>query len=146
MTAASTIDAYIAAQPEASRETLGRVRAAIRKAAPEAVETISYQIPAYRMPGGMLIYFAGWKEHWSLYPATPGVVAGLGDALAGLTVSKGTIRFPLSKPVPVRLVGQIVRIRLADVAAAAEAKKTKKAKTATTAKTAKKPAPAKARR
>ena len=137
MTAASTIDAYVAAQPEASRETLGRVRAAIRKAAPEAVETISYGIPAYRLPGGMLIYFAGWKEHWSLYPAPPGVVAGLGDALAGLTVSKGTIRFPLSKPVPVRLVGQIVRIRLAEVAAASEAKKTK---------TAKKPAPAKARR
>ena len=119
---ASSVDAYVEAQPEASRKALLGVRAAIRKAAPDATETISYGIPAYRVPGGMLIYFAGWKEHWSLYPATPGVVAGLGDALAGLTVRKGTIRFPLSKPVPVRLVGRIVRIRLAEVEAAAAAK------------------------
>ncbi len=106
-----SVDAYIAAQPDASRDTLQAVRAAIRKAIPDASEVISYQIPAYRLPGGLAIFFAGWKKHFSVYPVTPGVEAAFGKELAGHIVSKGTIRFPLGQPVPVELIEGIARVR-----------------------------------
>jgi uncharacterized protein YdhG (YjbR/CyaY superfamily) len=73
------------------------------------------------MAGGMVVWFAAWKEHWSLYPATPAVVDALGAALAPYEVRKGTIRFPLTK-VPVRLIARIVRIRASETAAGAAAK------------------------
>ena len=117
-----SVDAYIAAQPEAMQGILESVRSAIRQAVPGAVEVISYQIPAYKLPGGTVIFFAGWKEHYSLYPATDGVVAAFKDELAPYKLSKGTIRFPLSQPVPADLIARIAKLRAEEVHAAAAAK------------------------
>lgn len=118
-----SVDQYIAAQPEAVQGLLERVRSTIRKAVPAAGEVISYQIPAYKLPGGAVLYFAGWKQHYSLYPATKGVVAAFKDDLAPYEVNnKGTIRFPLSKPVPVKLIERIAKLRAKEVAEHAKAK------------------------
>ncbi len=117
-----SVDEYIAAQPEAVQGVLERVRGAIRKAVPDAEEVISYQIPAFRLPAGLVLWFAGWKKHYSLYPATAGVVAAFEDQLASYEISKGTIRFPLSEPVPVRLIERIARLRAKEVGERATAK------------------------
>lgn len=106
-----SVDEYIAAQPANARDTLQRVRGAIRKALPDADEVISYQIAAYKVGGAVAIYFAGWKEHYSLYPATGRLVEAFEDELAGYEISKGTIRFPLDDRVPVRLIGRIAKFR-----------------------------------
>ena len=117
-----SVDAYIGSQPEASRAVLERVRGIIRKALPDAEEVISYQIPAYRVPSGLVLFFAGWKEHYSLYPATEQLVEAFKDELAPYEVSKGTIRFPLSKPVPVKLLERIAKFRAKENAERVKAK------------------------
>jgi len=117
-----SVDAYIAAQPEAAQRVLERVRAAIRKAVPGAEEVISYRIPTYRLPAGPVLYFAGWKAHFSLYPASERLVGAFKDELAGLEISKGTIRFPLGEPVPHKLIARIAKFRAAEVAERAAAK------------------------
>jgi uncharacterized protein YdhG (YjbR/CyaY superfamily) len=117
-----SIDEYLAAQPKAAQDVLRRVRSTIRKAVPRAEEVISYKIPAYKLHGGTVLYFAGWKEHYSLYPATGRVVATFKDELASYKVSKGTIRFPLSEPVPVQLIGRIAKFRAKEVAERQKAK------------------------
>ena len=114
-----TVDRYLAAQPPATRAVLDRVRAAIRKAVPKAEECISYQIPAYKLPGGTVIHFAGWKAHYALYPASALVVATFADELAGRDMSKGTIRFALDEKVPVGLIGRIAKLRAKEVQAKA---------------------------
>ena len=106
-----SVDEYLATLPAEVQAVLGRVRAAIRKALPDAEEHISYQIPAYKLDGKTALYFAGWKEHFSLYPVGAGLVAAFGDELAPFAVSKGTIRFPLSQPVPVKLIERIAKFR-----------------------------------
>jgi uncharacterized protein YdhG (YjbR/CyaY superfamily) len=111
-----SVDEYIASQPEAAQDMLGRVRRAIRKAVPEAEEVISYQIPAYRAHGRVVIYFAGWKRHYSLYPVTDSLVAAFADELSPYKISKGTIRFPLSEDVPVKLIEDIARFRAKEAA------------------------------
>src|SRR5688572_19081278 len=117
-----SVDEYIASQPKAVQAVLKRVRGIIRKAVPQTEEVISYQIPAYKLPGGAVIYFAGWKEHYSLYPSSDSLVAEFKDELARYELSKGTIRFPLSEPVPVKLIERIAKFR----ARVAEREKTKK--------------------
>jgi len=117
-----SVDAYIAAQPEAVQGLLERVRAAIRKAVPGAEEVISYRIPTYRLPAGPVLYFAGWKAHFSLYPASERLVGAFKDELAGFKINKGTIRFPLGEPVPHKLIERIARFRAAEVAERAAAK------------------------
>jgi uncharacterized protein YdhG (YjbR/CyaY superfamily) len=92
------------------------VRHAIRKALPQAEEVISYQIPAYKIRGSAVIYFAGWKQHYSLYPAGDRLVAEFKDELAGYKINKGTIRFPLSEPVPVKLIERIAKFRAREIA------------------------------
>jgi uncharacterized protein YdhG (YjbR/CyaY superfamily) len=95
-----SVGEYIATHPDDTQAILRRVRSTIRKAVPGAEEVISYQIPTYKLNGGYVVYFAGWKRHFSLYPATTRLVAAFKDDLAPYQVSKGTIRFPLSQPVP----------------------------------------------
>ena len=95
-----SVDDYIAAQPFPARSVLRRVRAAIRKALPGAIEGISYQIPMYKLDGRMVLYFAGFQRHYSIYPATARVVGALRKEVAGLLHSKATIRFPLVDAVP----------------------------------------------
>ena len=111
-----SVDEYIASQPEAVQGLLMRVRSTIRKAVPAAEETISYKIPTYKLHGGPVLYFAGWKHHYSLYPASGRLVEAFGDELAPYEISKGTIRFPLSEPVPVKLIGRIAKFRAKEVA------------------------------
>jgi uncharacterized protein YdhG (YjbR/CyaY superfamily) len=121
-----SVDDYIASQPEAVRGILERVRRAIRKAVPQAEEAISYKIPTYKLRGSPVLYFAGWKKHYSLYPATARVVAAFKDELAPYDVNKGTIRFPLSKPVPGKLIGLIAKFRAKEVVERANAAGPKK--------------------
>jgi len=113
----ATVDDYLAAQADSSRIILERVRSAIHKAIPQAQETISYQIPTYKVDGVAAIYFAGWKEHYSIYPATRTLLADLADDLAAYEVVKGTIRFDFTDPPPVRLIGRIARHRAKEVSA-----------------------------
>lgn len=117
-----SVDDYIASQPEGARRTLARVRSAIRGALPGAEEVISYKIPAYKLHGsGPVLYFAGWKQHYSLYPAGERVVAAFKEELAPYEISKGTIRFPLSEPVPAKLIGRIAKFRAKEFAEREEA-------------------------
>jgi uncharacterized protein YdhG (YjbR/CyaY superfamily) len=111
------VDEYIAKQAAEAQPNLRRVRSTIRKLLPKAEETISYQIPSYRQDGEYVVYFAGWKQHWSLYPVTESIRQELGAALLPYKVSKGTVRFPLGEPVPTELVERIVKT-LARAAAA----------------------------
>jgi uncharacterized protein YdhG (YjbR/CyaY superfamily) len=110
-----SVDEYMASQPESVKGILSSVRSAIRKAVPSAEESISYKIPTYKLQGRPVLYFAGWKQHYSLYPASDGVVAAFKNDLAPYAVVKGTIRFPLSAPVPVRLIEKIARFRAKEV-------------------------------
>ncbi len=114
---------YIATQPQAVRSILRRVRSTIQKAVPGAREMISYQIPAYKLEGGPVLYFAAWKEHYSLYPASGRLVAAFEDELAPYKVDKSTIRFPLAGPVPVRLIARIAKFRAKEAAARAAVKR-----------------------
>jgi uncharacterized protein YdhG (YjbR/CyaY superfamily) len=107
----TNVDEYISVQPESARVALQLVRSTLRKNLPGAEEVISYKIPAYRLHGGIVLYFAGWKEHYSLYPAGERLVTAFKDQLASCKVSKGTIRFPLSEPVPVKLIERIAKFR-----------------------------------
>jgi uncharacterized protein YdhG (YjbR/CyaY superfamily) len=117
-----SVDEYITGHPEEVQAILQRVRITIRKAVPGAEEVISYQIPTYKLHGRYVIYFAGWKQHYSLYPATDHLVAAFKDDLAPYKVNKGTIRFPLSQPVPVKLIERIAKFLATEAAKRARAK------------------------
>jgi len=120
-----SVHEYIAAQPADVQSVLERVRGAIRKAMPRAEEAISYQIPAYKLDGRSMLYFAGWKQHYSLYPATKEMLAAFEDELAPYEVEKATIRFPFSRPVPAKLIERIAKFR-ADECAGSSKKKTRR--------------------
>ena len=112
-----SVEEYLEAQPAGTRAILKRVRAAIRKGAPQAGEVISYKIPAYKMNGRAFLYFAGWKQHYSLYPAGANLVAAFRNELAPYEVAKGTIRFPLADPVPSGLITRIAKFRAEELSA-----------------------------
>ena len=105
-----TIDEYIATFPKNFQSNLEEMRQAVREAAPEAEETISYQMPAFKL-NGILVWFAAFKNHIGFYPKTSAIEA-FKEELSGYEVSKGTIRFPINKPVPIDLVKKIVRYRV----------------------------------
>lgn len=108
---------YIASKPKESRASLEAVRRAIRTALPKAEEGLAYQIPAYTLNGVGVLYFAGWKSHYSLYPVSDALVEAFAKELAPYERSKGTIKFPLSEPVPVRLIERIAKFRARQLAA-----------------------------
>jgi uncharacterized protein YdhG (YjbR/CyaY superfamily) len=110
-TTISSVARYIAAQPKERRAALERVRRIIRGAIPGADEGISYKIPAYKLQGRTVIYFAGWKEHYSLYPVTADVVEALGDRFGDVDIKNSTIRFPFDGPVPATLIARIAKFR-----------------------------------
>ena len=95
-------------------------------ALPGADEVISYEIPTYKLHGGAVLYFAGWKQHYSLYPAGENLVAAFQHELASYKVNKGTIRFPLSEPVPVKLIERIAKFRASEAEYRVQAKTAKK--------------------
>jgi len=110
--APATVDEYLAALPDDSRATLEKIRKTIKAAAPKATEGISYQMPMYKHHG-MLIGFAAFQNHCSIFPgAKP--LADLKEELKGYETSKGTIRFPIGKPLPAALVKKIVKGRVAE--------------------------------
>jgi uncharacterized protein YdhG (YjbR/CyaY superfamily) len=111
---------YIAAQPETAQRVLKRVRSTIRKALPGAKETISYKMPAYELHGDVALYFAGWKQHYSLYPANARVVAALKDDLAPYKIKKSTLHLSLSEPVPVKLIERLAKFRAHEIATRAK--------------------------
>jgi uncharacterized protein YdhG (YjbR/CyaY superfamily) len=115
-----SVDEYIAAQPEALRPKLEQVRTTIRKAVPQAVEVIGYGMPGYKLNGKPLLYFAGFKEHYSLFAASGTFFAALEDELRGYELRKGTIHFSLNRPVPVKLIARIAKLRAAGIVTAAK--------------------------
>lgn len=124
----ASVDEYLAAQPEGSRAALERVRATIRKAlGKRAEEVISYQIPAYRVDGECVIYFAGWKRHFSLYPVTAKAAGVFEKEIARYENSKGTVRFPLGEAVPVGLVSRMAKFLGGEAAERAAVRAAKKA-------------------
>src|SRR5438270_1259344 len=114
----NSVDEYIAAQPEAMRPKLEQVRTAIRRAVPEALEAIGYGMPGYKLHGKPMLYFAGFKEHYSVFAASGTFFAALKEELTGYELRKGTIHFPLSEPVPQNLITRIAKLRAAGLDAA----------------------------
>jgi len=106
----STVKEYIALQPAKVRTTLEQLRQTIRKAAPEAEEVISYQMPGFKFYG-MLVWYAVTKNHYGLYPMA-NAIRVFKDKLKEYELSKGTIRFPIDKPLPVKLITEIVKFRV----------------------------------
>lgn len=121
-TSFDSTDHYLAAQPAETREKLSLVRAAISRAVPEAVEAISYQIPAFRIGGRVFIFFAGWSKHYSIYPVGGALLQMFGPELGPYEISKGTIRFPLAKPVPEDLIFRIASFKAKETLALAQTK------------------------
>ncbi len=103
----TTIDEYISTFPADIQAILGKMRQSIQKVAPDAVETISYGIPTFNLNGKHLVFFAGWKQHISLHPLPAGDEA-FQQEIAHYKRARGTIQFPLDKPLPYELVEQIV--------------------------------------
>jgi uncharacterized protein YdhG (YjbR/CyaY superfamily) len=109
-----TVDEYLARVPEPARTTLEKMRAAIRPVVPrEATETISYRIPAFKH-NVMLVWYAAFADHVSLFP-TASVIAAFKDELTEFKTSKGTIHFPIDKPLPIALIKRIVKARIAQL-------------------------------
>ncbi len=121
---AATIDDYIAAFPADVQAILKKIRLTITKAAPKAVEKISYQMPAFAQDG-ILIYFAAFKKHIGIFPPVRGD-ANLTKALARYRGPKGNLKFPLDEPMPYALITRIVKCRVKEQAARARSKRKKK--------------------
>jgi uncharacterized protein YdhG (YjbR/CyaY superfamily) len=105
----ATVDEYISAYPEDVRAVLERIRATVRKVAPDAGEKISYGMPTMTLDGHYLVYFAAWKKHVSLYPL-PELDDTLEKELAPYRSGKGTAKFPLTKPIPYDLIERLVTL------------------------------------
>jgi uncharacterized protein YdhG (YjbR/CyaY superfamily) len=114
MKKAETVEDYLAALPDDARATLEKVRSAIRIAAPGAIEKIGYGMPGFYLDGRPLAYYAAFKEHCSFFPASGGVVSALSNELQRYEVAKGTIRFPIGKPLPASLVKKLVKAKIAE--------------------------------
>ncbi len=112
MTTPASVEEYMAGLPKASRTVLQKLRTTIDGAAPAAVETISYQMPTFKLDGRFLVSYAAFKRHCSLFPASEKVVEACGEELEPYLFGKGTIRFPLDEPLPVALVEKIIKVRL----------------------------------
>jgi uncharacterized protein YdhG (YjbR/CyaY superfamily) len=112
LTSPTSVDAYLAALPDDRRAAMEELRRTINAAAPDATETIAYQMPALRTNGHFLVSYAAYKAHYSLFPASGAVIEALGNELTRYLAGKGTIRFPADEPIPLALVTRIVKVRL----------------------------------
>ena len=125
-TPTNVMDAYIANAPKDIQVILEKVRATIRKAAPKAEETINYGIPTFTLEGN-LVHFAGFKNHIGFYP-TPSGIEKFKKELSAYEGAKGSVKFPLDKPIPYALISKIVKFRVKENLERADAKKTKSPK------------------
>ncbi len=123
-TAPKNIDEYIAGFPPDVQEILEQIRMTIRNAAPDAEETISYQLPTFRLKGN-LVHFGAFKKHIGFYPASSGI-AQFEKELSAYEGAKGSVRFPLDQPIPFDLISEIVKFRVRENLDRAEAKRKKK--------------------
>lgn len=114
---AVSVDEYLAALPDDRRAVLEELRMTVRAAAPDATESIAYDMPALRLNDTFLVSYAAFKSHYSLFPASADVVAALGEEIRPYLVGQGTIRFPAKATIPLDLVTKVVQVRLAEVAA-----------------------------
>jgi uncharacterized protein YdhG (YjbR/CyaY superfamily) len=119
-----TVDEYLSTFPSSTKKMLLQLRETIRKAAPQAEEIISYNMPAYKQQGA-LVYFAGYKGHVGFYPVSS-AIREFEKELSVYEGSKGTVRFPLDKPLPLKLITRMVKYRIKENKARAEAKAAKK--------------------
>lgn len=122
-----TIDEYIETFPEETQLLLLEIRAAIKAVAPQAEETINYQIPTFKLHGN-LVHFAGFKNHIGFYPAPSGIEA-FKEQLSGYKGAKGSVQFPIEEPLPIGLIQEIVKFRVKENLEKAADKKSKKKKT-----------------
>jgi uncharacterized protein YdhG (YjbR/CyaY superfamily) len=120
---ASQVREYLAAVPADARRELQKVRAAIRAAAPGAVEGFSYRMPVFRLGGRTLVWYAAFTNHISLFPMGAAIRRAFADDLKGCGVSTGTIRFPLSHPPSAALVKRLVKARIAELRPKAKARR-----------------------
>ena len=116
MTDNSPIDAYLATLSTSQRNALQHLRTQIARLVPDAVETISYGMPTFKLRGRPLVSFAGWKAHCSIYPLTDTFLAAHSDALEGYGRTKGSLHFTPAAPVPEALMEELLRTRVADLA------------------------------
>ena len=121
------VDEYLASFPKDTQKLLEQLRTTIKKAAPQAEEVISYQMPAYNFHG-KLVYFAAYEKHIGLYPM-PSAIENFKKELAGYNTSKGTVQFPLDKALPLSLIAKITAFRVKENLQAAEVKRKLKPKT-----------------
>jgi uncharacterized protein YdhG (YjbR/CyaY superfamily) len=121
----TSIDEYIAMFPEPIQEILQELRATIKDAAPDAKEVISYQMPAFKLKGN-LVYFAAWKKHIGFYPASDGVRAVFEDELSQYKGTSGSVHFPMDKPLPHKLISDMVAFRVIEDLQHAEEKAKKR--------------------
>src|SRR6266511_637983 len=117
MAGPTSVEDYLASLPEDQRVALEKLRKTIRAAAPEATETISYQMPAFKNQGRFLVSYAAFKDHCSFFPASNAVMEALGEELKPYFSGKGTLRFTTDKPLPAALVKKIVKARIEENAA-----------------------------
>ena len=111
----SPIDAYLATLPAGQRETLQHLRAQVARLVPDAVELISYGMPAFKLHGRFLVSYAGWKAHCSIYPLTDTFLKANAEALKGYGRTKGSLHFTPEHPLPEALVERLIRARRADL-------------------------------
>jgi uncharacterized protein YdhG (YjbR/CyaY superfamily) len=121
MTEPATVDEYLTTLPDDRRAAMEQLRQTIRAAAPNAHEQLSYKMPAFKTHGQFLVSYDAFKKHYSLFPASGGVVEGLGNEIKPYLAGRGTIRFPADRPLPLDLIRRIVEIRLAENEARAAA-------------------------
>jgi uncharacterized protein YdhG (YjbR/CyaY superfamily) len=113
-TRAKTIDEYLSTVPDSVRPVLQQIRRTIAALAPEAAEAISYDLPTFKLKGRNLIHFGAWKDHIGIYPVPSGTDS-FNEELAPYVKGKGTVQFPLHKPIPYDLLKKMVALRIEDV-------------------------------
>lgn len=124
-TASARVRTYLAGLPPAARKVAKQLRDAIRAAAPGSVDAFSYGIPAVAVDGKKVVWYAGWKAHCSLYPISDATRKALAAQLHGIANDKGTVRFPLDGPLPVALIGKLVKARVAELKALEKSRRSK---------------------
>src|SRR4029450_9658585 len=117
MAAPTTVEEYLAALPDEPRAALEKLRRTIKAAVPDAIETISYQMPAFKAHGRFVVWYAAFKDHCSLFPASKAVMVAHGEALKPYFSGKGTLRVLAERPIPAALVKKIVKTRIEENAA-----------------------------